>query len=49
MILLEDATGRRIDPEYLAVLAKTMIVHSARMPRTADEVRAAFGEMSDDK
>lgn len=43
---LENMSGRGVDPDYYAVLAKTMLVHTSYLPREAEELRALFGEMS---
>jgi hypothetical protein len=43
---LEAETGDPVDPRFWSVLAKTLLVHAAELPESADELRSCLGDMS---
>lgn len=46
---LQTETGEAIDPSAWAVLTKALLVHGSVLPRTADELREAFGTANADR
>lgn len=44
LLELRDPAGRGVPPEHLGVLTKTLLVHSARIPNSAQELRDAIAE-----